>query len=56
VKKGLNADNTKIIAFADTHPKVKIDKKIMTKDELLNARLSNRRVSIIIGRLHKNTE
>lgn len=52
--KGLNLENTKVIAYADTHPKVKIDKEHMTSLELKKARLSNRRVSIIIGRLHKS--
>ncbi len=53
VKKRLNVNNTKIIAYADTHPKVEIDTKNMNFRELKNARVANRRVSIIIGRLHK---
>jgi len=52
-KKGLNVEHTKIIAYADTHPKVKIDTTTMSKPELKSARLQNRRVSIIIGRLYK---
>lgn len=53
VKKGLNVQSTAIIAYADTHPKVKINKTTMSKSELKKARVQNRRVSIIIGRLHK---
>jgi flagellar motor protein MotB len=52
-KKGLNVQYSKIIAFADTHPKVTINKLKMNKQELKKARLENRRVSIVIGRLHK---
>ena len=52
VNKGLNIKNSKIIAFADTHPKVTINKNTMNKQELKNARLENRRVSIVIGRLY----
>jgi len=51
--KGLNIENSKIIAFADTHPKITINKNEMNKEDLKNARLENRRVSIVIGRLHK---
>jgi len=53
--KGLNVENSKIIAFADTHPKIRINKKEMNKLELKNARLENRRVSIVIGRLHEKS-
>jgi flagellar motor protein MotB len=52
-KKGLNVQYSKIIAFADTHPKITINKLKMNKQELKKARLENRRVSIVIGRLHK---
>ncbi len=53
---GLNVDNTKIIAYADTHPKQKISLSTMSKEDLKKARLENRRVSIVIGRLHRESK
>jgi len=51
--KNLNVNNTRLIAYADTKPKVIIDKNIMNDKEIIKSRLKNRRVSIVIGRLVK---